>query len=194
LAALGELRAQGFDLRNGSELGPQTPGAERESFANCLLTRRVISALQRLNPDLPCDALEGVVRTLAYPPHPTLIQNNRWFHGLLVDGMPVEYRDAKTGEMRGGRARLVDFDHAAANDWLAVRQLIITGPSGKHIRPDLLLFLNGLPVVVIELKDPADDKADLGVAIDQLRRYMQTVPNLFVPNVLCAVSDGMLTR
>lgn len=194
LAALGELRAQGFDLRNGSELGPQTPGAERESFANCLLTRRVISALQRLNPDLPCDALEGVVRTLAHPPHPTLIQNNRWFHGLLVDGMPVEYRDAKTGEMRGGRARLVDFDNAAANDWLAVRQLIITGPSGKHIRPDLLLFLNGLPVVVIELKDPADDKADLRVAIDQLQRYMQTAPDLFVPNVLCAVSDGMLTR
>ena len=168
--------------------------AERAGTEHGLLQGRLASALQRLNPHLPHDTLEGVARTLAHPPHPTLIQNNRWFHGLLVDGVPVEYRDAKTGEMRGGRARMVDFDNPAANDWLAVRQLTVTGPAGKHIRPDLLLFLNGLPVVVIELKDPTDEKADLGVAIDQLHRYMQTAPDLFVPNVLCAVSDGMLTR
>jgi type I restriction enzyme R subunit len=168
--------------------------AERTGTEQCLLQGRLASALQRLNPNLPHDTLEAVARTLAHPPHPTLIQNNRWFHGLLVDGVPVEYRDAKSGEMRGGRARLVDFDHPAANDWLAVRQLTIAGLAGKHIRPDLLLFLNGLPVVVIELKDPTDEKADLGVAIDQLKRYMDTAPDLFVPNVLCAVSDGMLTR
>ncbi|TAL80013.1 MAG: type I restriction endonuclease subunit R [Burkholderiaceae bacterium] len=167
---------------------------ERTDAGQCLLRSRLIFALQRLNPGLPHETLEGVVRTLAHPPYPTLIQNNRWFHGLLVDGLPVEYRDAKSGEMRGGRVRLVDFDNPAANDWLAVRQLTIAGASSKHIRPDLLLFLNGLPVVVIELKDPTDEKADLGVAIDQLKRYMNTAPDLFVPNVLCAVSDGMLTR
>lgn len=194
LAALDQLRESGFDSRNGPELGPGALGSERATHAECLLNGRLAAALQRLNPNLPYDTLEGVIRTLAHPPHPTLIQNNRWFHGLLVDGVPVEYRDAKTGEMRGGRARLVDFDNPAANDLLAVRQLTITGPLDKHIRPDVLLFLNGLPVVVIELKDPADEKADLGVAIDQLRRYMDTAPDLFVPNVLCAVSDGMLTR
>lgn len=177
------------------ERGTGIDGAgERAGEDHCLLQGRLASALQRLNPDLPHETLEGVARMLRHPPHPTLIQNNRWFHGLLVDGVPVEYRDAKTGEMRGGRARLVDFDNPAGNDWLAVRQLTITGASGKHIRPDLLLFLNGLPVVVIELKDPTDEKADLGVAIDQLKRYMQTCPDLFVPNLLCAVSDGMLTR
>ncbi|MBS0464906.1 MAG: type I restriction endonuclease subunit R, partial [Proteobacteria bacterium] len=194
LTALGQLRESGFDLRHGPELGPDAPGAERATHAECLLKGRLAAALQRINPHLPHDTLDGVARTLAHPPHPTLIQNNRWFHGLLVDGVPVEYRDAKSGEMRGGRARLIDFDNPAANDWLAVRQLTLTGPSGKHIRPDLLLFVNGLPVVVIELKDPADEKAGLGVAIERLNRYMDTAPDLFVPNVLCAVSDGMLTR
>jgi len=174
--------------------GADVTGERQLGLSSPILSVILSAALQRLNPELPHDTLEGVARTLAHPPHPTLIQNNRRFHGLLVDGVPVEYRDAKSGEMRGGRARLVDFDHPAANDWLAVRQLTITGPLGKHIRPDLLLFLNGLPVVVIELKDPTDEKADLGVAIDQLKRYMTTAPDLFVPNVLCAVSDGMLTR
>jgi type I restriction enzyme R subunit len=183
--AIGAIVKRGVDIDDA---------AERAGADQCLLQGRLAAALQRLNPDLPHETLEGVARTLAHPPHLTLIQNNRWFHGLLVDGVPVEYRDAKTGEMRGGRARLVDFDNPAANDLLAVRQLTITGPSGKHIRPDVLLFLNGLPVVVIELKDPADEKADLGVAIDQMHRYMDTAPDLFVPNVLCAVSDGMLTR
>lgn len=174
--------------------GADVTDDRRISLNSPLLGVILFAALQRLNPELPQDTLEGVARTLAHPPHTTLIQNNRWFHGLLVDGVPVEYRNAKSGEMRGGRARLVDFDNPAANDWLAVRQLTITGAASRHIRPDVLLFLNGLPVVVIELKDPADEKADLGVGIDQLKRYMDTAPDLFLPNVLCAVSDGMLTR
>ena len=194
LAALGRLREAGFDLRHGPELGPDAPKPERASFAEVVLPGRVASALQRLNPQLPHDTLEGVARTLVSPPHPTLIQNNRWLHSLLVDGVPVEYRDARSGEMRGDRARLIDFDNPTANDWLAVRQLTITGAAGKHIRPDLLLYLNGLPVVVIELKDPADEQADLGMAIAQIKRYMGTASDLFVPNMLCAVSDGLLTR
>ncbi len=135
-----------------------------------------------------------MVRILSRPPHPTLIQNNRWFHALLTDGVEVEYRDTKTGETRGGRARLIDFDNPAANELLVVRQLTVAGASGKIIRPDLMVFLNGLPIAVIELKDPTDTQADLGVAIDQLGRYRQTAPDLFVPNLLLAVSDGMLTR
>lgn len=174
----------GVDLTDERQLGLRSP----------ILGVILPAALQRLNPELPRDVIECVVRTLVHSPHPTLIQNNRWFHGLLVDGVPVEYRDAKSGEMRGGRARLVDFDNPVANDWLAVRQLTIAGVSNKHIRPDMLLFLNGLPIVVIELKDPADENANLGVAINQLKRYMDTASDLFVPNVLCAVSDGMLTR
>ena len=135
-----------------------------------------------------------MVRILSRPPHPTLIQNNFWFHSLLTDGVEVQYREVESGETRGGRARLVDFGNPGANDLLVVRQLTATGVSGKVIRPDLTVFLNGLPVAVIELKDPTDTQADLGVAIDQLNRYMQTAPDLFVSNVVLVVSDGMLTR
>ena len=159
-----------------------------------ILTTVLRGVISRLNPELPHDTVEEVVRILSHPPHPTLIQNNRWFHVLLTDGVEVEYRDARSGETRGGRARLVDFDNPAANDLLVVRQLSVAGAAGKLIRPDLTVFLNGLPVAVIELKDPTDTQADLGVAIDQLDRYLRTAPDLFVPNLALVVSDGMLTR
>ena len=167
---------------------------ERGDASQVTLTGRLAAALHRLNRDLPHASIEEVVRILSRPPHPTLIQNNLWFHSLLTDGVDVEYREAKSGETRGGRARLVDFDNPAANELLVVRQLSIAGPSGKIIRPDLTMFLNGLPVAVIELKDPTDTQANLGVAIDQLDRYMQTAPDLFVSNLVLVVSDGMLTR
>ena len=167
---------------------------ERGDASQVTLTGRLAAALHRLNRDLPHASIEEVVRILSRPPHPTLIQNNLWFHSLLTDGVDVEYREAKSGETRGGRARLVDFDNPDANDLLVVRQFTVTGASGKVIRPDLTMFLNGLPVAVIELKDPTDTQADLGVAIDQLDRYMQTAPDLFASNLALVVSDGMLTR
>ncbi len=150
--------------------------------------------MHRLNPTLPQDQCEQVVRTLSRPPHPTLVENNRWFYAQLVDGVEVEYKDRQTSETRGGRARLVDFDEVSHNDLLVVRQLAVVGLNGKPVRPDLTVFLNGLPIAVIELKDPADTEAGLGVAIDQLARYMERAPDLFVPNLLLVASDGMLTR
>ena len=167
---------------------------ERGDASQVMLMGRLASVLHRLNPDLPHDSIEEVVRILSRPPHPTLIQNNRWFHTLVTDGVEIEYQESNGGETRGDRARLVDFDNLASNDLLVVRQLTATGASGKVIRPDLTVFLNGLPVAVIELKDPTDTQADLGVAIDQLDRYMQTAPDLFVSNLVLVVSDGMLTR
>ena len=159
-----------------------------------ILTTVLSGVLRRLNPHLPHDTIEEVVRILSRPPHPTLIQNNRWFHALVTDGVEIEYQESNSGETRGDRARLVDFDNPATNDLLVLRQLSVAGASGKIIRPDLTVFLNGLPVAVIEMKSPTDTQADLGVAIDQLDRYMQTAPDLFVSNLVLVVSDGMLTR
>lgn len=170
---------------------------ERASASQVVLINRLIAAVHRLNPELPNEQCEQVARTLTRPPHPTLIQNNRWFHNLLTDGVEVEYRDATTGETRGGRARLINFEQPEKNDLLVVRQLTVVGPSSKAIRPDLAVFLNGLSIAVIELKDPTDTEADLGVAIDQIDRYMSPdrgAPDFFVPNLLVAVSDGLLTR
>ncbi|TVQ84033.1 MAG: DUF3387 domain-containing protein [Chromatiaceae bacterium] len=165
---MGTFRALGYDLRHGPELGPDAPGAERSTPQDVILAGRVRDTLRRLNAELPHNNCEEVVRVLSRPPHPTLVQNNRWFHTLLTDGVEVEYRDAKSGETRGGRARLIDFDQPTENDLVAVSQLSIAGASGKIIRPDLTVFLNGLPVAVIELKDPTETQADLGVAIDHV--------------------------
>ncbi|MEO8059975.1 MAG: type I restriction endonuclease, partial [Burkholderiales bacterium] len=185
------FREIGAIVKRGVEIDD---AGERSNATEVLLKGRLSAALHRLNPELPHDAVEEVVRILSRPPHPTLIQNNRWFHAQLTDGVEIEYRDTKSGETRGGRARLIDFDDPAANQLLVVRQLSVAAASGKIIRPDLAVFLNGLPVAVIELKDPTDTQADLGTAIDQLDRYAHTAPDLFVPNVLLAVSDGLLTR
>lgn len=149
---------------------------------------------RKLNVQMPTEAIDAVVASLFRPPHPTLIENNRWFHGLLTDGVPVEYKDANTGETRGGRARLIDFDNPANNDFLVVRQLTVSGVNGKKIRPDLVLYINGLPIVVIELKDPTNTSATLDTAIEQLERYKSVAPDLFLPNLLLVASDGMLTR
>lgn len=194
LHSLGCFRGSGYGLRDGPDLSPDTPAPERHSYESVILRDRLSAVLARLNPQLPPVALEQPVRTLGRPPHPTLIQNNRWFHALLTDGVEVEYRDAETGEMRGGRARLIDFENPGNNDLLVVRQLTITGPSGKWIRPDLTVFVNGLPIALIELKDPADEEADLWTAIRQMRRYADTCPDLLVPNALLVASDGLLTR
>jgi type I restriction enzyme R subunit len=186
------LGTLGYAVESSIEIREASHSAE--PLSEVLVPNRLAAAVRNFNPSLPSDVVDQVVRTVQRPPHPTLIENNRWFHGLLTDGVEVEYRDAKTGENRGGRARLVDFDNPANNDFLVVRQLTVAATSGKLIRPDLILYLNGLPLVVIELKDPSDTGADLGTAIDQLDRYVRTAPDLFVSNMLLVASDGLLTR
>lgn len=184
--------AFGYEVESGTEIRENPQGTE--PLAKVCIPHRIGAVLRFINPHLPYDTVEQVVRTAQRPPYPTLIQNNRWLYGLLTDGVEVEYRDAATGENRGGRARLVDFDNPANNDFLVVRQQTVPTTNGKVIRPDLVVYLNGLPLSVIELKDPTDEDADLGTAIDQLGRYMQSAPDLFVANMIEVVSDGLLTR
>ncbi len=181
----------GLKVTRGFEL--DDAGTRMES-TEVILAPRARGAIHKLNLHLPLATIDGVVAWLSRPPYPSLIENNRWFHDLLTNGVPVEYKDVKTGETRGGRARLIDFENPTNNDFLVVRQLTVAGANGKTIRPDLVLYVNGLPLVVIELKDPANAAADLNVAIDQLGRYKTITPDLFVPNLLLVASDGLLTR
>ena len=183
--------ALGVSTKRGVEIDD---AGERGDTSQVILQSRLETALHRINSFLPHDTIEEVVRVLSNPPHPTLIENNRWFHALLTRGVEVEYPDPASGEMRGGRAHLVDFDNPGENDLLVVRQLTVTDPSGKRVRPDLTIFLNGLPVAVIELKAPAAAETSQDAAIDQLGRYKEMVPDLFVTNVALVVSDGLLTR
>ncbi len=129
LASFEAMRQTGFRLLTGADLREQ-----HDCDARIIVSSVTGSICKRLNPHLSAATIDAVVASLSRPPHPTLVENNRWFHELLTDGVPVEYKDAKSGELRGGRARLIDFDNPTNNDFLVVRQLTVQGPSGKTIR------------------------------------------------------------
>ena len=149
-----------------------------------MLASRLQDAVFRLNPDLPGTAHEDALRKLTRPAGPTLETRNRAFHRMLVDGIPVEYRDAH-GRIRGDHARVLDFDHPANNDWLAVNQFTVV--EGKRTRRlDVVLFVNGLPLGVIELKHPSDPDATVHTAWRQLQTYKAELPTLFAMNELMA--------
>lgn len=189
--ALVHFQEVGIPTRNGAELDD---AGERIDPRDIFLLDRLLGALRRLNPSLPHDAHDQIVQLLQESPHPTLAQSNRWFHTILTEGLEIEYTDPVRGGTRGGRARLIDFDDSLNNDFLVVRQLTVVAPSGRVIRPDLTIFVNGIPLVVVELKNPTDSGTSLDVAIEQLHRYATTAPNLFVSNLLLVASDGLLTR
>ncbi len=149
-------------------------------------------ALARLNPVIPAEALEDAFRKLTRPEGAELVARNRGVHRLLVDGVTVEYR-AGDGEIRGAQVRVVDFGDPDNNDWLAINQFAVA--ENKHSRrPDIVLFLNGLPLAVLELKNAADEDATIWTAFQQLQTYKVEIPSLFAANELLVVSDGVEAR
>jgi len=191
-AALGWFEALGYHTTRGADISPGGDNALRERYEDVVLLPRLKAALRRLNPTLPEDAIVQAVTFVSRPPEPTLNQNNRWFHSLLTDGVPVEYRTLD-GETRGDRAMLLDRESISTNDFLVVRQLTIKNGE-KTRRPDLVVFLNGLPVAVIELKDPANEDATLWTAFDQIQDYKSAIPALFSFNEIIVISDGDQSR
>jgi type I restriction enzyme R subunit len=191
-AALGWLEALGFEVAKGADISPGADAPQRATYKDVILVPRLRAALRKINTQLSEDAIEQAVRTVTRPPEPTLVQNNRWFHRLLTDGIDVEYR-TKSGETRGGKAWLVDFQNLKNNDLLVANQFTVKCGNATR-RPDLVVFLNGLPIAVIEFKDPADEQADLWKAFRQLQDYKDSIPPLFVYNELLAISDGDSTR
>jgi type I restriction enzyme R subunit len=191
-AALDWLAGIGWAIRNGAEIAPGEPAAERDDYGQVVLTQRLRDALARVNPSLPAEALDDAFRKLARPEGADLIVRNRALHRLLVDGVTVEYRDAE-GNIRGAQARVIDFDDLLRNDWLAVNQFSVV-ENNRSRRPDVVQFVNGLPLAVLELKNAAADNATIWSAFQQLQTYQAEVPTLFTPNALLAVSDGVEAR
>jgi len=191
-AALAWLQNAGWTVAHGPEIAPDMPAAERADYGEVVLTRRLYDALARLNPALPTDAIEEAFRRLTRPEGADLIQRNRALHRLLVDGVTVEHRDTN-GEVRGAQARVIDFDDIEANDWLAVDQFSVV--ENKHTRrPDVVLFVNGLPLVMLELKNAANEDATIWTAFQQLQTYKAEIPGLFATNDVLVVSDGVEAR
>ena len=191
-ATLAWLESVGWAVVGGAEIAPGEPGAERESYTQVILERRLFDALTRLNPTLPPDALDEAFRKLTRADGADLIQRNRALHRLLVDGVTVEYRDGK-GAIRGAQARVIDFDEPERNDWLAVNQFSVTEAKQTR-RPDVVLFVNGLPLGMIELKNAASETATIWSAFQQLQTYQAELPSLFAANALLVASDGLEAR
>src|SRR5574337_1324671 len=168
-AALAWFESVGWQVRNGAEIAPGEPAAERDDYGQVFLAQRLREALARLNPALHAEALADAFRKLTRPEGADLIVRNRALHRLLVDGVTVEYRDGD-GNIRGAQARVIDFDDPANNDWLAVNQFSVM--ENKHSRrPDVVLLVNGLPLAVLELKTAAAENATTWSAFQQLQTY-----------------------
>ena len=191
-ATLAWLEGCGWDIAHGPDIAPDAPDAERADYGAVVLEGRLRGALDRLNPDLPAEALDDASRKLTRPEGATVEARNRAFHRMVVDGVTVEHR-THDGHIRGAQVRVVDFEDADGNDWLAVNQVTVV--ENKHERrPDVVLFVNGLPLGLIELKNPAAEDATVWSAWQQLQTYKAELPSLFAMNAALIVSDGVEAR
>ncbi|EXI69528.1 MAG: type I site-specific deoxyribonuclease, HsdR family [Candidatus Accumulibacter adjunctus] len=192
LAALAWLENVGWRVRSDAGIAPGEPAAERDDYGQVVLGLRLRDALARLNPALPAEALDDAFRKLTRPEGTDLLVRNRALHRLLVDGVTVECRYSD-GSIRGAQARVIDFNLPAGNDWLAVNQFSV-GEQKHWWRPDVVLCVNGLPLVVLELRNAAAENATIWSTFQQLQTYQAEVTVLFGPNALLAVSDGVAAR
>ncbi len=191
-AALSWFHELGYAIAAGPHLAPGEPASERDSFADVVLVGRLRDAITRLNPNIPADARDEALRKVARIGSPSLLQTNRAVHRLIRDGVEVEYTRAD-GTIAGDHARLVDFANPLANDWLAVNQFAVTDGQ-HHRRPDIVVFIKGLPLGLIELKNAADEDATIWSAFQQLQTYKAEIPSLLNFNAVMVVSDGLQAR
>ncbi len=189
---LDQLGTLGYGIATDSEIGPDGKAPERDAYADVLLMKRLVSAIDRLNPDIPTEARGDALRKVLSVEKPSLIEENRRLHRLMVEGVDVEFY-SEDGTIRGDKVRLIDFDELAANDWLASGQFTVV-EGGANRRPDVVLFVNGLPLGVIELKAPGGENATLTGAFNQLQTYKAQIPSLFRTNAVLVTSDGITAR
>lgn len=189
--ALGWLAELGWQHHHGQTIAPDGENAQRSDYRQVLLRERLSAAIERLNPGIPAAARGDALAQVLDLGLPVQLAANRAFHKLLVNGVPVQFQ--KDGETRGDFVRLVDWREVANNEWWAVNQFTVKGPHHTR-RPDIVLFVNGLPLVLIELKNPADTQADIWKAFDQIQTYKAQVPDIFQYNEVLVISDGSEAR
>lgn len=182
------LEKQGYDYLYGPHIAPDGENAERDSYGQVLLMDRLRMAVRRINPTIPADQQEEAIREVQRIASPELIVNNEAFHNFLTAGVPVCYQ--KDGAERGDLVWLVDFDNPENNDFAVVNQFTVV-ENNVTKRPDVLLFVNGIPLVVVELKNPVDENATIQAAYRQIETYKAQIPSLFTYNAIVVISDGL---
>ncbi|MGP1692943.1 MAG: type I restriction endonuclease, partial [Giesbergeria sp.] len=185
------LQDLGYAVRSGFDIAPYGPNPERANYREVLLLARLREAISRLNPGIPAAAREDAVQQVQNLSLPAQLAANRAFHKLLVGGVPVQYQH--DGETRGDFVRLVDWADPRRNEFWAVNQFTVKGPHHTR-RPDIVLFVNGLPLVLLELKNPADQEASIWKAYDQIQTYKEQIPDLFQFNEVLVIADGSEAR
>jgi type I restriction enzyme R subunit len=193
--ALGWLAEVGYTPLFGPDIAVDGDHPERSDYRQVLLFERLRAAIYRLNSDIPLPAKEDAIKQVVNLGIPALHSAKRRFHQLLITGVPVKYQ--KDGETRGDFVRLIDWGHPSNNEYLAINQFSIKGHNGKNAhtrRPDIILFVNGLPLVLVELKNPADEKADIWKAFDQIQTYEEQIADVFLYNEVLVISDGSEAR
>ncbi|AKB36727.1 Type I restriction-modification system, restriction subunit R [Methanosarcina siciliae C2J] len=185
------LEHQGYQYIYAPDIAPDSDTPERDRFEDVLLLERLRKAVGRINPGIPADAREDAIRQVRRLNSPELISNNEAFHRMLTEGINVSYR--KDGADRGDLVWIVDFNDPENNDFLVANQFTVV-EKDKNKRPDIILFVNGLPLVVIELKNPADENATIRSAFRQMQTYKQAIPSLFAYNGFMVISDGLDAR
>jgi type I restriction enzyme R subunit len=186
--AIALLEHQGYTYINGVHLAPDTPDSERTTFEEVVLKQRLENAVRRINPTIPLDAQQDAVKQILRIASPDVLSNNETFHRLLTEGIPVTKR--VNGQERGDRVFLIDFENPLHNEFLVVNQFTIV-ENGVNKRPDIILFVNGLPLVVIELKNATDDKTTIQSAFRQIETYKAMISSLFTFNAFSVISDGL---
>jgi len=186
-SAIEILQSQEWEYINGKEISPEGLYCERESFEQIILTKRLREALAKINPSLPADALDAAIQKVLRISLPDLLHNNEEFHRLLVEKVKIPYQ--QNGFERSHEVAQVDFEKPLNNQFLVVNQYTII-EKNQNKRPDVLLFVNGLPLGVIELKNATDENADINSAYKQIQTYKAIIPSLFTYNAICIISDG----
>jgi type I restriction enzyme R subunit len=191
-ACLDWLEALGYSVLHGPDISPDGYTPERAAYDVTILIDRFKTAFHNINPNLSANAYDDALRKLQQTDFPSLVEENRRLHQLMVDGVDVNItRD--DGSIGTDKARLIDFEDPANNDWVAINQFTVI-EGGKNRRPDVVVFVNGLPLVVIELKNPVDEDATIDDAYNQLQTYKDEISSLFRTNSLLVTSDGLLAR
>ena len=184
------MQELGYTYLHGDTIAPSSPTPERKKYAETILKGRLESALRKFNPSLPDTSILEAVRYVANYASTSLVESNRELYSWIRDGIPVDVEIDGLTQRR--KAQVVQWDDVNQNDWLVVNQFTVKGK--KTDRPDLVVFLNGLPVSVIELKNPADESADVYKAFNQIKNYQTEIPQLFEPSALSVISDGTVAR
>jgi type I restriction enzyme R subunit len=191
-AMLEQFSGLGFTCLTDAVAGPDGSAPEREAYADVVLHARLKAAIDRLNPLIPAEAREEALKKIIAVEKPSLIEENRRLHQALCEGIKVEFR-TDDGTIKGDSVRLIDLDNEAANDWLALGQFTVI-EGGVNRRPDVVVFVNGLPLGVVELKNPGTESATLTSAYNQLQTYKSQIPSLFRTNTVLVTSDGLMAR